>query len=43
MWKKEATEAVLEFLEDTPGMARAERGESVGQELEGEEGRPGPP
>ena len=49
LWKEEATEAVLEFLEDTPagsrssGMARAERNESVGQESEGEVGRPGPP
>ena len=50
VWR-EATEAVIEFLEDTPvgfrssGMARAKADdrESVGQGLEGEEGGPGPP
>ena len=51
VWKEDATEAVIEFLEDTPvgsrssRMARAKLGdrESVGQVSEGEEGRPGPP
>ena len=51
VWKEDATEAVIEFLEDTPvgskssGMARAKLDdrESVGQVSEGEEGGPGPP
>ena len=51
LWREDATEAVLEFLEDTPvgsrssGMARAnvDERESVGQVSEGEEGGPGPP
>ena len=51
VWRKEATEAVIEFLEGTPvgprssGMARAkvDDRESVGQASEGEEGGPGLP
>ena len=49
MWRKEATEAVLEFLEDTRvGCWTLTRGarkpaEDVGQGGEGEEGGPGPP
>ena len=54
VWREEATEAVIKFLEDTrvgsrsSGMARAkvDDRESVGQESEGEEGEeggPGPP
>ena len=51
VWKEDVTEAVIEFLEDTPvgsrssRMARAKLGdrESVGQVSEGEEGGPGPP
>ena len=51
MWKEDATQAVIEFLEDTPvgprssGMARAKLGdrESVGRVSEGEEGGAGPP
>ena len=51
VWEEGATEAVIEFLENTPvrsrssGMARAKLDdrESVGQVSEGEEGGPGPP
>ena len=51
VWRKEATEAVIEFLEDTPvgsrsskmARAKADDRESVGQVSEGEEGGPGPP
>ena len=51
LWEEDATEAVIEFLENTPvgsrssGMARArvDDRESVGQVPEGEEGGPGPP
>ena len=54
LWKKDATEVVLEFLESTrvgcrasAEMARArvdeDRGEGVTQNAEGEEGGPGPP
>ena len=52
LWKERATEAMLEFLEDTPvgrwlpvGVARAPREEMAGEGAvsEGEEGRPGPP
>ena len=51
MWKENATEAVVEFLEDTlvgsrsSGMARAnaDERECVGQVSEGEEGGPGLP
>ena len=49
MWRKEATEAVLEFLEDTRvGFWTLTRGarrpaEDVGQGGEGEEGGLGPP
>ena len=50
VWREEATEAVIEFQEDTPvgsrssGTARAKVDDrkSVGQVLEGEEGGPGP-
>ena len=50
LWKEDATEAVIEFLENTPagsrssGMARAKMDdrESVGQASEGESGGPGP-
>ena len=49
--RREATEAVLEFPEDTPvgcrssGMARAVRGEteSIRQDSGGDEEGPGPP
>ena len=49
LWRKEATEAVLEFWEDTrAGCWTLTRGarktaEDVGQGGEGEEGGPGPP
>ena len=49
LWRKEATEAVLEFLEDTrAGCWTSTRGarrpaEDVGQGDEGGEGGPGPP
>ena len=45
LWREDATGAVLEFLEDTPGMARAkvDEVESVGRVAEGEEAGPGPP
>ena len=49
LWRKEATEAVLEFLEDTRvGCWTVTQGarrpaEGVGQGGEGEEGGPGPP
>ena len=51
LWKEDATEAVIEFLEDTPvgprssGMVRVsvDGRESVGQLSEGEEGGPSPP
>ena len=51
VWREEATEAVIEFLEDTPvgsrssvtARANVDDRESVGQVSEGEEGGPGPP
>ena len=52
LWKEKATEAVLEFLEDTPvgrwlpaGAARAPREEVSGEVVgsEGQEGGPGSP
>ena len=51
VWREEATEAVVQFLEDMPvgsrssGMARAkvDDRESVGPASEGEESGPGPP
>ena len=51
VWKEDATEAVIEFLEDTPvgskssGMARAKLDDRVcvGLVSVGEEGGPGPP
>ena len=48
VWREEATEAVIEFLEGTPvgsrpSRAKADDRESVGQAPEGEEGGPGSP
>ena len=49
LWRKEATEAVLEFLEDTRAgcwsvtQGARRQAEDVGQGGEGEEDGPGPP